>query len=82
MPELFSETHGQLENGIGRTREGIALHGIMSYVLHCNHSEHTYLLTEEDIIVFPEFADAETFPQATILVCFRKKPSSIHEILP
>lgn len=31
--------------------------------------------------MLPEFADAEAFPEATVLVCFRKQPRGVHEVL-
>lgn len=38
-------------------------------------------MAKEDVIVFPVFADAETFAETPILVCLREDPRGVHERL-
>ena len=42
---------------------------------------YAYLLTEEDVVVLPEFANAEAFVQTPILVGLSKQPRSVDEVL-
>jgi hypothetical protein len=39
-----------------------------------------YLLSEEDIIVFPVFRDAEALMKSSVFVSFSKQPRGVHEI--
>jgi len=70
--ERFGETKGKLENGIGRSRESIALCGKLEVsVLSCESRKlllRLLTLTEEDVVIFPVFRKGEALMETTVLV--------------